>query len=390
MNKDTMMDLLRPYQEKKRALSRMNYSKQHAKGRLSAIERVELLFDPGTFVEIGALAQQDQLTRSIKPGPTPRDGIVTGYGRVNGRIVFAGAYDITVKGGSMGFVGEWKLTRVKRLAMEQGCPLVLMCDGTGARLEEEISSKAGYDNPQFANLCALSGYVPIVVAVMGESFGGHANLTALGDFVPMTKGSTMALVGPPLLKSKLNVEITKEKLGGVEVHCDKSGMADMAVEDDRECIENKGGMNRMIRTDLCNLLGCKYPIVQAAMGPFDTTHLAYAVSNAGGMGVISHPSWDMDFLRSGFSMTGKDLEGQIAKLKDRAKSSLRIVDDNTDNTFGLNLRVAPEQVDVPQLLDTILEEREKSPSMKRKFRLFISSACRASPLFITLTSISML
>ena len=130
----------------------------------------------------------------------------------------------------------------------------------------------------------------------------------------------------------------------------------------------------MIRTDLCNLLGCKYPIVQAAMGPFDTTHLAYAVSNAGGMGVISHPSWDMDFLRSGFSMTGKDLEGQIAKLKDRAKSSLRIVDDNTDNTFGLNLRVAPEQVDVPQLLDTILEEREKSPSMKRKFRLFISSA----------------
>ena len=237
MNKDTMMDLLRPYQEKKRALRRIDYSKQHAKGRLSAIERVELLFDPGTFVEIGALAQQDQLTRSIKPGPTPRDGIVTGYGRVNGRIVFAGAYDITVKGGSMGFVGEWKLTRVKRLAMEQGCPLVLMCDGTGARLEEEISSKAGYDNPQFANLCALSGYVPIVVAVMGESFGGHANLTALGDFVPMTKGSTMALVGPPLLKSKLNVEITKEKLGGVEVHCDKSGMADMAVEDDRECIE---------------------------------------------------------------------------------------------------------------------------------------------------------
>lgn len=237
MVEDTMMDRLRPYREKKRALMRMDYARQHVRGRLSAIERVELLFDEGTFVEIGAMAQQDQLTRSIKPGPTPRDGIVTGYGRVNGRTVFAGAYDITVKGGSMGFVGEWKLTRVKRLAAEQGRPLVIMCDGTGARLEEEISSKAGYDNPQFANLCAMSGYVPIVVAVMGECFGGHANLTALGDFVPMTKGSAMGLVGPPLLKSKLSVEITKEDLGGVEIHCNKSGMADLAVKDDRECIE---------------------------------------------------------------------------------------------------------------------------------------------------------
>jgi enoyl-[acyl-carrier protein] reductase II len=130
----------------------------------------------------------------------------------------------------------------------------------------------------------------------------------------------------------------------------------------------------MIRTGLCDLLGCKYPIVQAAMGPFDTTKLAYAVSNAGGMGVISHPAWDMEFVRSGFSMKGKELEEQIIKLQDKVTGSLKVVNENTDKPFGLNLRVAPEQVEMPRLLDTILEEREKNTDLKRKFRLFISSA----------------
>jgi len=232
-----MLCRLKPYLEKKEELRKWDYSKQHAKGRLSAPERVNLLFDHGSFVEIGALAKQNQHTRGIKPEPTPRDGIVVGYGKVDGRIVGVAAYDNTVKGGSMGFVGEWKFTRMKRMAAEQGFPVVILCDGAGARLEEEISSEAGYDNPQFANLCALSGQVPIVVAVMGDCYGGHANLTALGNFVPMTKNSTMGLVGPRLLKSKLSIDITKEELGGYKIHCEKSGMADLAVENDPQCID---------------------------------------------------------------------------------------------------------------------------------------------------------
>ena len=234
---DTMQDRLRHYLDKKERVKQVDYSRQHARGRLSVVERVNLLFDPGTFVEIGILAQQDQLTRAVKPEDTPRDGILTGYGKVDGRTVGVGSYDITVKGGSMGAVGEWKMTRLKRMALEQGFPFVIMCDGTGARLEEEIRSKAGRDNPQFPDLCALSGFVPIVVSIMGDCFAGHANLTALGDFVPMTRGSTMGLIGPPVLKSKLGVEITKEELGGAEIHCEKSGMADLLVEDDRDCIE---------------------------------------------------------------------------------------------------------------------------------------------------------
>jgi len=231
-----MREKLQKYIKLKQEVQNRDYSVQHRKNRLSAIERVQLLFDPGSFVEIGILAKQDVVGKSVKEEPTPRDGIVTGYGLINGRLAGVAAYDITVKGGSMGFVGEKKFNRVKELALEQGFPIIIMCDGTGARLEEEISSRMLYDNPQFKNLCALSGYVPIVVAVMGECFGGHANLTALGDFVPMTKGSTMGLVGPPLLKSKMSIEISKEELGGVKVHCEKSGMADLEVQDDHECI----------------------------------------------------------------------------------------------------------------------------------------------------------
>jgi len=235
--KKMMIDKLNTFNRKKFDLSKNDNSSRRKDGKLTAIERVNKLFDPGTFIEIGALALQDHAHRDIKPGFTPRDGIVTGYGLVNGRSVGVGAYDIKVKGGSMGFVGEWKLTRVKRLCAEQGFPLVILCEGAGARLEEEISSRAGYDNPQFENLCKLSGQVPIIVGILGECFGGHANISALGDFVPMTSDSVMGLVGPPLLKSKLNIDITKEELGGVDIHCEKSGMADLKVKDDYECID---------------------------------------------------------------------------------------------------------------------------------------------------------
>jgi len=228
---------LQRYLEMKEQIRNRDFSAQHDKNRLSAMERVDLLFDQGTFIETGILATQDICAKEIKKEPTPRDGIVTGYGRINGRFAGVAAYDVSVKGGSMGFVGERKFNRIKDLAREQGFPVIIMCDGTGARLEEEISSRMMYDNPQFANLCALSGYVPIIVAVMGECFGGHANLTALGDFVPMTRGSTMGLVGPPLLKSKMSLDIGKEELGGVGVHCEKSGMADLCVKDDYDCIQ---------------------------------------------------------------------------------------------------------------------------------------------------------
>jgi len=233
----SMSEALQPFLERKLALSTLDYSKRHARGQLSAAERIELLFDEGTFTEIAPLARESDLAADTKPGATPRDGIVVGYGKVNGRTVGAAAYDIQFRGGSMGKVCEWKFTRLKRLILEQGFPLVVMSEGTGARLEEEVSSQGAYDNPQFANLVALSGYVPIVVAVMGLCVGGHANLTAIGDFVPMTENASMMLAGPPLLRTKMGVETTLEELGGARKHVEQSGMGDLLVKDDRECID---------------------------------------------------------------------------------------------------------------------------------------------------------
>ncbi|MBV1931588.1 MAG: hypothetical protein KUG71_07715 [Porticoccaceae bacterium] len=232
----SMTEALQPFLDKKLALENLDYSKRHAKGLLSAAERIELLFDKGSFTEIAPLARESDLAATTKPGETPRDGIVVGYGKVNSRMVGAAAYDIQYRAGSMGKTCEWKFTRLKRLIKDQGFPLVILSEGTGARLEEEVSSQGAYDNPQFTNLVALSGYVPIVVAVMGVCVGGHANITAIGDFVPMTENSSMMLAGPPLLRSKMGIETTLEELGGARKHVEQSGMGDLLVADDQECI----------------------------------------------------------------------------------------------------------------------------------------------------------
>lgn len=232
----TLTEAMLPFAERKRALETIDYSRRHARGLLSARERVDLLFDPGTFLELAPLARESELACTTKPGETPRDGIVVGYGKVGGRRVAVAAYDMAFRGGSMGKVCEWKFTRLKRLVQDQGFPLVILTEGTGARLEEEVSSQGAYDNPQFANLVALSGYVPIVVAVMGLCVGGHANLTAIGDFVPMTRSACMMIAGPQLLRTKMGIDTTLEELGSAKKHVERSGMADLLVEDDRECI----------------------------------------------------------------------------------------------------------------------------------------------------------
>lgn len=231
-----MQDVLQPFLDRRAALASIDYSKRHARGLLSAWERVELLMDPGTFTEIAPLARECDLARDTKPGDTPRDGIVVGYGQVNGRMVGVAAYDSQFRAGSMGKICEWKFTRLKRLIQEQGFPLVIFSEGTGARLEEEVSSQGAYDNPQFANLAALSGYVPMVVAIMGTCVGGHANLSAFGDFVPMMETASMMIAGPPLLKSKMGIDVTLEELGGARKHVEESGMGDLLVASEPECI----------------------------------------------------------------------------------------------------------------------------------------------------------
>ena len=216
-------------------------AKHHAKGKLTARERLALLFDGGAFVEIGIHGTE------MGPGAdfVPADAVVCGWGKVDGRHVAAAAYDFTVKGGSIGMVGETKVTRMRELALRCRMPMVWLIDSAGARIE----TKPGRGDPDMISLFAgsghlfreqvvMSGVVPQVAAMVGPGAAGTAYIPGLADFVPMVAGkSSMALGGPALVKAMTKQEITEQELGGSRIHCEVSGVGDVEVESDEACIE---------------------------------------------------------------------------------------------------------------------------------------------------------
>ncbi len=211
--------------------------KQHEAGKLTARERIELLFDPGTFVEFGILATHHSLLPDMKDKVTPADAVITGIGKVDGRPVCAAAYDFTVMAGTMGEVGERKVKRLRELSMAERIPMVWLLDSAGARIQEAAGAHFAGTGGLFYEQVQMSGIVPQVAAVMGPTAAGTAYIPALADFVPMVKGtSSMALAGAPLVKAAINEDVTTEDLGGSQVHCKISGCADLEVADDRECV----------------------------------------------------------------------------------------------------------------------------------------------------------
>lgn len=214
-------------------------AKQHALGKLTARERLELLVDRGSFLEYGILASSPV----DLPKPTPADGIITGVGKVNGRETAIAVYDFTVYGGSQGQVSHRKIDRVQRLAMDNAIPIVYLCDGGGARAQELGRGGGGGMSADgggtFVNIALMSGWVPQVCAIMGPCFAGHANLSSCCDFVPMVKGTgSMGMAGPPLIRASMGIEVTKEELGGSHIHCEITGMADYEARDEADCIES--------------------------------------------------------------------------------------------------------------------------------------------------------
>ena len=213
-------------------------ARQHAQGKLTVRERLDLLFDPDTFTELGLLAHHQSAVPSMQGKSTPADGCVTGIGRVDGRRVAVIAYDFTVMAGSIGMVGEVKATRVRELALRERIPLVWLVDSAGARIQETTGSMFARTGDLFREQVHMSGVVPQVAAVMGPGAAGTAYIPGLADFVPMVKGTShMALGGPPLVKAAVGEDVTAEEMGGSEVHTKVSGVADLEVTDDRECIE---------------------------------------------------------------------------------------------------------------------------------------------------------
>ena len=168
----------------------------------------------------------------------PADGVITGYGKVDGRLVAVCAYDFTVMAGSMGMTGELKVTRLRELALTKRIPFIWLLDSAGARIQEAIGSLFAGSGHLFREEVIMSGVIPQIAAMMGPCAAGTAYIPGLADFVPMVKGQgSMALAGPHLVRAAIGEDVTQEELGGSRVHCRKSGVGDLEVADDEECIE---------------------------------------------------------------------------------------------------------------------------------------------------------
>ena len=211
--------------------------RQRSQGKLTVRERLELLFDDGDFTEFGLLAHHQSQSPAMQGKNTPADGVVCGIGKVNHRKAAVIAYDFTVMAGSIGMITELKATRMRELALRERMPLIWLIDSAGARIQEATGSMFARTGDLFREQVIMSGVVPQVAAMMGPGAAGTAYIPGLADFVPMVKGtSNMALAGPHLVKAAVGEEVTAEEMGGSQVHCKISGVGDLEVQDDRECI----------------------------------------------------------------------------------------------------------------------------------------------------------
>ncbi len=211
--------------------------RQHASGKMTARERVEALLDEGSFEELGQLVTHRSRDFGMEKTIIPGDGVITGYGRIDGRLVYLFAQDFTVFGGSLSEAYAEKVVKVMDLAMRQGAPLIGLNDSGGARIQEGVVSLAGYADIFLRNTLA-SGVVPQLSAIMGPCAGGAVYSPAITDFTFMVRDTSfMFVTGPDVIKTVTHEQVTMEKLGGASTHNEVSGNAHFLAEDDRHCLE---------------------------------------------------------------------------------------------------------------------------------------------------------
>ena len=210
--------------------------RQHEQGKLLARERLDILLDHGSFVELDRLRTHDCADFDMDGKKIPGDAVVTGYGMIDGRLVYVYAQDFTVFGGSLSGVVAEKICKIMDLAMKNGAPVIGINDSGGARIQEGVVSLAGYGDIFLRNVLA-SGVVPQISAIMGPCAGGAVYSPAITDFVFMLKtNSYMFITGPDVLKAVTHEEVTKEDLGGAETHNTKSGVAHFSADGEKECL----------------------------------------------------------------------------------------------------------------------------------------------------------
>lgn len=211
--------------------------KQHAKGKQTARERINKLFDEGTFVELDMFMKHRCTNFGQDKKELPGEGVVTGYGTVDGRLVYAYAQDFTVEGGSLGEKHAHKIWKVMDLAMKMGAPCIGINDSGGARIQEAVDALSGYGGIFYRNTAA-SGVIPQISVIMGPCAGGAVYSPAITDFIYMVKNtSQMFITGPAVIKSVTAEEVTAEALGGAMTHNTRSGVAHFAAEDEDDCIK---------------------------------------------------------------------------------------------------------------------------------------------------------
>ena len=221
-------------------------AKQHQKGKLTARERLMKLLDPGSFTELDKFVAHRCVNLGMETKKLPGEGVITGYGTIDKRLVYVFAQDFTILGGSLGEMHAQKICKVIDLAMKVGAPVIGLNDSGGARIQEGIDALSGYGQIFYRNTLA-SGVIPQLSVILGPCAGGAVYSPALTDFVFMVKNiSKMFITGPQVIKAVTGEEVTLEELGGAEAHSEKSGVAHFTAKDELECF-------RQIRTLLSYL-----------------------------------------------------------------------------------------------------------------------------------------
>lgn len=210
--------------------------KQHSSGKMTARERIEVLLDKGTFVEVDNFIESRIDDFDLDKKRVPGDGVVTGYGEIDGRLVFVSSEDFTVIGGTLGEYHSFKICRIMDMAMEMKAPLICINDSGGARIQEGISSLSGYSG-MFLRHTKASGVIPQIAVILGPCSGGACYAPAICDYIFMVRDiSKMFITGPNVVKTVINEEVSVEELGGAEVHAKKSGVSHFTYDTEGECL----------------------------------------------------------------------------------------------------------------------------------------------------------
>lgn len=235
--KEKIAQLREKIEEGKLGGGKTRIESQHRKGKLTARERIMLLMDPGSFEEIGALVVHRTRGFGMEDQQYYGDGVITGYGTVNGRLVYVFAQDFTVFGGSLSETHAEKICKIMDLAMKGGAPMIGMNDSGGARIQEGVRSLGGYAEIFYRNVQS-SGVIPQISAIMGPCAGGAVYSPAVTDFTIMVENTSyMFVTGPSVVKTVTNETVSAEELGGASTHSTKSGVTHLTAANDKECIE---------------------------------------------------------------------------------------------------------------------------------------------------------